>query len=113
MARIYFFVDGFNLYHALEWCDSTAQGPRYYRKYKWTSLMRLANCYVTNRKRDSIVGVELSRRGEFVALFLLTGFVRISFPSTLSSLPCCPLRSALLIWLGFGSLPRIGLYQPV
>jgi uncharacterized LabA/DUF88 family protein len=48
MARISFLVDGFNLYHALD------QNPQY-RKYKWISLLRLAQCYV--RTTDTIVSV--------------------------------------------------------
>jgi len=49
MARLFFLVDGFNLYHALD------AVPRY-RKYKWISLTKLAGCYAL--KKDSIVGVE-------------------------------------------------------
>ncbi|MGH9669782.1 MAG: NYN domain-containing protein [Terriglobales bacterium] len=57
MGRIYFLVDGFNLYHALDW-SPTGHDPRRYRKYKWNSLSRLANCYVLDRKNDSITGIE-------------------------------------------------------
>jgi hypothetical protein len=41
------FVDGFNLYHAL---DFTAIGPDHYRyrKYKWLDLRRLAAFYLPN-----------------------------------------------------------------
>lgn len=55
MAKIYFFVDGFNLYHAL---DNFANGPDHhrYRKYKWISLTRLAACFIT--KRDTLAGVD-------------------------------------------------------
>jgi len=50
MARIFFFVDGFNFYHAL---DDHLE----YKKYKWTSLSKLCRCYVTD-KRDTISGIE-------------------------------------------------------
>lgn len=45
MAKYVFFVDGFNLYHAL---DYTEQGPDHfkYRRYKWLSLRTLANLFV-------------------------------------------------------------------
>lgn len=48
MNRIIFFVDGFNLYHALD------SSPKYY-KYKWLNLSQLAKCFV--KKRDSIVDI--------------------------------------------------------
>jgi len=43
MNRVIFFIDGFNLYHALN--DS----PKL-RKYKWLDLSKLANCYVTKKE---------------------------------------------------------------
>ena len=45
MAKYVFFVDGFNLYHAL---DYTLQGPKHfrYRRYKWLNLHKLASLYV-------------------------------------------------------------------
>ncbi|HXG67249.1 MAG TPA: NYN domain-containing protein [Blastocatellia bacterium] len=49
MSRICFFIDGFNLYHALD------DHPKYH-KYKWVSLSRLARCYVTNRL-DTVTGI--------------------------------------------------------
>lgn len=57
MAKIYFFIDGFNLYHAMHWCGSGTD-PRHYRQYKWNSLAKLANCYLVDRKNDSIAGIE-------------------------------------------------------
>jgi uncharacterized LabA/DUF88 family protein len=57
MAKIYFLIDGFNLYHALDWCE-TAKDPRLYRRFKWISLARLTNCYVVDRKNDSVAGIE-------------------------------------------------------
>lgn len=50
MARIFFFVDGFNLYHAF---DAHAR----YRKYKWIGLSKLCACYVVDKK-DAISGIE-------------------------------------------------------
>jgi uncharacterized LabA/DUF88 family protein len=50
MARIFFFVDGLNLYHAFDRQER-------YRKYKWISVAKLCKCYVTD-KRDSISGIE-------------------------------------------------------
>ena len=49
MARAFFLVDGFNLYHAL---DALPQ----YHRYKWISLRKLASCYL--RKQDRIEGIE-------------------------------------------------------
>ena len=45
MAKIVFFVDGFNLYHAL---DHFPGGPDHniYKKYKWISLSKLARAYL-------------------------------------------------------------------
>jgi len=48
--RVLFFVDGFNLYHAL-------QERKCYRKYKWLDYSLLAKCYVS--RNDKIVGVLL------------------------------------------------------
>lgn len=50
MSKCAFFVDGFNLYHALDYFNG---GPnhRRYQRYKWISLTRLANCYVTRKDR--------------------------------------------------------------
>ena len=42
MSRIVFFVDGFNVYHAL---DDNAQ----YHQYKWLNYAALARCYVTRK----------------------------------------------------------------
>jgi uncharacterized LabA/DUF88 family protein len=48
MNRIAFFIDGFNLYHAL------LNNPAY-NKYKWLNYFELAKLYIT--KKDSIVDV--------------------------------------------------------
>jgi uncharacterized LabA/DUF88 family protein len=45
MARVIVFIDGFNVYHALE----GERGSRHcgaYRKYKWLDYAALARCYV-------------------------------------------------------------------
>jgi uncharacterized LabA/DUF88 family protein len=45
MAKIVFFVDGFNLYHAL---DYSQVGPNHdrFRRYKWLNLRKLASLFV-------------------------------------------------------------------
>jgi uncharacterized LabA/DUF88 family protein len=47
MANIAFFVDGFNLYHALE--------NNKYRKYKWLDISKL--CRSFSRKQDQVSGI--------------------------------------------------------
>jgi uncharacterized LabA/DUF88 family protein len=49
MSKIYFLIDGFNLYHAI------AARPCY-KRYRWLSLTRLCNCFI--RKADAVVGIE-------------------------------------------------------
>jgi hypothetical protein len=48
MKRILFFVDGFNVYHALD------DHPKYH-KYKWLDYSNLAKRFVS--KQDQIVGI--------------------------------------------------------
>src|SRR5215472_9420152 len=55
MAKIYFFVDGFNLYHALDNLPVSKDHKRYH-KYKWLSLTRLAQCFIT--AKDTIAGID-------------------------------------------------------
>lgn len=50
MSKVVFFVDGFNLYHALDYFQSGPDHKRYH-KYKWISLARLAKCYVTAKDK--------------------------------------------------------------
>lgn len=50
MSKIVFFVDGFNLYHALDHFPSGPDHSRYH-KYKWLSLAKLASLYVTKKDR--------------------------------------------------------------
>jgi uncharacterized LabA/DUF88 family protein len=45
MAKIAFLIDGFNLYHALDYCHATPQHDRY-RRYKWLNLRKLASLFV-------------------------------------------------------------------
>jgi uncharacterized LabA/DUF88 family protein len=45
MAKIIFLIDGFNLYHALDYNESDANHSRY-RRYKWLNLRKLASLYV-------------------------------------------------------------------
>lgn len=49
MAKVYFLVDGFNLYHALDTRPD-------WHKFKWLSLTRLARCYI--QSTDSLQGIE-------------------------------------------------------
>lgn len=48
MSRIIFFIDGFNLYHALN-------NERKYHRYKWLDFSKLANAYVS--RKDTIVDI--------------------------------------------------------
>lgn len=48
MARIAAFVDGFNLYHAID------SSPAFH-KYKWLNLRKLVQCFV--RSQDEIKAV--------------------------------------------------------
>lgn len=45
MAKIVVFVDGFNLYHALDYFGDGPDHDRY-RKYKWLNLKKLASMFV-------------------------------------------------------------------
>ena len=45
MAKYVFFVDGFNLYHALDYLRVATDHYRY-RKYKWLNLHKLCSLYV-------------------------------------------------------------------
>lgn len=57
-GRVLCVVDGFNLYHSLDWFEDgiTAIDSQRYRKYKWLSLRSLALCYVRPRS-ETLVGV--------------------------------------------------------
>ena len=48
MNNVSFFIDGFNLYHALD-------SRQYYHKYKWLNLNSLANCFTT--KNDKVTSI--------------------------------------------------------
>src|SRR6267143_5088630 len=58
-SRVMCFVDGFNLYHALNWYmyGQTEEENRQYRKYKWLSLTALAKCYISPVSQQ-LVGVK-------------------------------------------------------
>jgi uncharacterized LabA/DUF88 family protein len=45
MAKIVFFIDGFNLYHSLDYF-SDGPNPLQYRRYKWLNLQKLASLFV-------------------------------------------------------------------
>ena len=49
MPRVYFLVDGFNIYHALN-------DERSWHKFKWLSFAQLAKCYLLSG--DALSGVE-------------------------------------------------------
>jgi uncharacterized LabA/DUF88 family protein len=52
-------VDGFNLYHALDWFNGgkTEDENHKYRRYKWISLRELAKCFIGGN--EELVGVDL------------------------------------------------------
>jgi uncharacterized LabA/DUF88 family protein len=56
--RVFCFVDGFNLYHALDFFeDGVSERDKFrYRKYRWLSLRTLAQCYV-RPQTETLVGV--------------------------------------------------------
>jgi uncharacterized LabA/DUF88 family protein len=60
VIRVHCFVDGFNLYHALQWFEDGIDGAdkRRFRQYKWTSLTALAKCYISP-KSQQLTGVSL------------------------------------------------------
>jgi len=49
MAKVYVFIDGFNVYHALDAVPA-------YRRFKWMNLYKLARAYVLGS--DTLEGVE-------------------------------------------------------
>ena len=59
MSRIVVLIDGFNLYHALDFSPVSRSphiNPKRYCKYKWLDLKKLAECFVMN-KGDTLVDV--------------------------------------------------------
>jgi uncharacterized LabA/DUF88 family protein len=56
MARVSVFVDGFNMYHALEGDVSSRQQGKY-RRYKWLDYAKLAHCFVGSQ--DTMVKIRL------------------------------------------------------
>jgi uncharacterized LabA/DUF88 family protein len=59
LIRVYGFVDGFNLYHALERFEPAVPvpDPDRYQKYKWLCLTSLLNRFISP-KSEKLVGVE-------------------------------------------------------
>lgn len=58
MSRVTFLIDGFNLYHALDYNVAPhTRDPYRYRKYKWLNLWRLASLYTSNVDGDSLQSV--------------------------------------------------------
>lgn len=54
MARVFYFVDGFNVYHALDW---THPGdPHRYRRHKWLNLSRLGQLFLQGG--DTLAGIK-------------------------------------------------------
>ena len=60
-VRVYGFVDGFNLYHALERFEPAmpVADPNRYQRYKWLCLTTLLNRFI-GQKTDTLVGLEYS-----------------------------------------------------
>lgn len=56
--RVWCLVDGFNLYHALDWFEDgvTEQEHKRYRRYKWLSLTKLAEQFLAAGSEE-LVGV--------------------------------------------------------
>lgn len=59
MARVAFLIDGFNLYHALNYSPvrNRSTDPYRYRKYKWLNLRRLAETYTAITPGDSVESI--------------------------------------------------------
>lgn len=49
MNRVSFFIDGFNVYHALDFWD-LYQKYKPYQKYKWLDYSALARCFIRGRE---------------------------------------------------------------
>src|SRR5436190_5029891 len=60
MARVAVFIDGFNVYHALDFIKPVlpylSASPFRYRKYKWLDFAKLADSYVYDKRNDQLVG---------------------------------------------------------
>lgn len=48
MVRVMFFIDGFNLYHAID-CE------KQYHKYKWLNLKKLCECFISKKEEIGVV----------------------------------------------------------
>jgi len=60
LLKVFGFVDGFNLYHALERFSPKfpVQDPQRYQKYKWLCLKSLMNKFIAHNT-ETLIGVEL------------------------------------------------------
>jgi uncharacterized LabA/DUF88 family protein len=54
MSKVIFFIDGFNLYHALEYLVNDKDHHRL-RKYKWLNFKKLCQYYLGNDKLEEII----------------------------------------------------------
>jgi hypothetical protein len=57
MSRVVFLIDGFNLYHALDYNPAPFSNPFRYRKHKWLDLRGLAELYTANEPGDTLEAV--------------------------------------------------------
>ena len=60
MARVAFLIDGFNLYHALDFSPVHLRpwiNPHRYRKYKWLDLRKLAELYTGIIAGDTVESI--------------------------------------------------------
>lgn len=53
MNKVIFFIDGFNLYHALDYLQTDKDHNRY-RKYKWLNLEKICHYYLGNDKLEEV-----------------------------------------------------------
>ncbi len=53
MNRVSFFIDGFNVFHSLDFCS--IHDPKKYHKYKWLDYAALAKCFVS--PKDTIIDI--------------------------------------------------------
>ena len=59
MSRLYFFIDGLNLYHALDHVEAVPDPKRLHR-FKWASLTKLCDCYRLSQSLDILALNSLS-----------------------------------------------------
>lgn len=75
LVRVYGFVDGFNLYHALERFEPAVRvaDPDRYQKYKWLCLTSLINRFISAKSEDcgKSISVEYVKGSELEVTELL------------------------------------------